>query len=368
MARGGIETWLMHVLHRTDPDRWRMDFLVRTAEPQAYDDEVGRLGGRIIPCMNHRNPWEYARNFGRVMRDYGPYDVVHSHMYHFNGVVLRLAARHGVPVRIGHSHNDHRPLERNEPWPWQLYCRLMHAWIRRHATVRLGCSREAASALFGPGSGEVLHYGVDLSLFAERADAGEVRRSIGLPADALVIGHVGRFAEQKNHAFLVRIAAEVMRAEPRARLLLVGDGPLRSDVERQARELGIAERVLFAGVRPDVPRLLAAAAMDAFVMPSHHEGLSIALLEAQAAGLPCVIADGLTTEGDAVPPLIHRVPLEAPPEVWAEVVSKVLRQRPITRDDAFARLQDTSFDIERSIADLFAIYEREFANATVRAA
>lgn len=367
MARGGIETWLMHVLRRTDPARYHMDFLVRTTEPQAYDDEVRRLGGRMIACTGHRIPWEYARNFGQIMREYGPYDVIHSHMYYFNGTVLRLASRHGVPVRVAHSHNDYRRRELERAWHWRWYWALMRAWIRRYSTCRLAVSRDAADALFGPGGAEIVRCGLDLAPFARREDPAHVRRSIGIPGDALVIGHVGRFAEQKNHAFLVRIAAEVMRAEPRARLVLVGDGPLRSDVERQVRELGMADRVLFAGVRQDVPRLMTAA-MDVFVMPSHHEGLSVALVEAQAAGLPCVVAEGLTREGDIVPALIRRISLDAPADAWLEAVQSALKVRPVSREDAWTAVKSSAFDIDRSILELFDIYERELEQRTGLAA
>lgn len=144
----------MHVLRWTDPARYRMGFLVRTTEPQAYDDdEVRRLGGRIIPCLSHRNTWEYARNFGKVMREYAPYEVVHSHMYHFSRVVLRLAARHGVAIRIAHSHNDYRLWSTRKLGPGSSIAGLMHVWIRRHAIARLGFSRAFRRAAPGADRG-----------------------------------------------------------------------------------------------------------------------------------------------------------------------------------------------------------------------
>ena len=93
MNRGGVETWLMHVLRHIDRNRFRMDFLVHTVNPCAYDDEIHSLGSEIIPCLHPSRPWTYVRNFKRILREHGPYDVVHSHVHHFSGHILRLARR-----------------------------------------------------------------------------------------------------------------------------------------------------------------------------------------------------------------------------------------------------------------------------------
>src|SRR6188474_985657 len=106
MDRGGVETWLMHVLREWDRGRGQMDFLVHTTRQCAYDEEVRALGARIIPCLTPRRPWSYSKRLRRILRDFGPYDVVHSHVHHFSGMVLRAARTSGVPVRIAHSHND----------------------------------------------------------------------------------------------------------------------------------------------------------------------------------------------------------------------------------------------------------------------
>lgn len=106
MERAGAETWLMHLLRMIDRDRYRMDFLVHVPEPQDYDDEIRALGSSILPCPHTRNPCRYARAFGEILRAHGPYDVVHSHVHHHSGFVLRLAKHAGVPTRIAHSHLD----------------------------------------------------------------------------------------------------------------------------------------------------------------------------------------------------------------------------------------------------------------------
>ncbi|MGD0041301.1 MAG: glycosyltransferase, partial [Isosphaeraceae bacterium] len=204
MNRGGIETWLMHVLRHIDREMYRMDFLVHTARPCAYDTEIWDLGSRIIPCLHPSRPWWYARNFFRALHAFGPYDIVHSHVHHFSGLVLRLAHRAGVLMRIAHSHNDASPVDGRARLPRRLYLRLMERWIAHHATLGLAASPEAAASLYGPHWADdpnrrVLYCGIDLAPFRSLLDGAAVRREFGIPDGAYVVGHVGRFFPQKNH-------------------------------------------------------------------------------------------------------------------------------------------------------------------------
>ncbi|MGI6381360.1 MAG: glycosyltransferase family 1 protein [Anaerolineae bacterium] len=362
MNRAGVETWLLNVLRHIDRQRFQMDFLVHTDQPCAYDDEVRALGSRIIPCLHPSRPWQYARSLRRILREYGPYDVVHSHVHHYSGWVLRAADRAEVPIRIAHSHNDTNSLQDGASALRRIYLRLTERWIAQHATVGLACSRPAATALYGPRWTDderfhLLHCGIDLAPFRKAAGDGAalLRAELGLPKGAQVIGHVGRFHPQKNHTFIVNVFAEAARREPRAHLLLVGDGPLRPDVDRQARHLGLADRVTFAGLRDDVPRLMLGA-MDALLMPSRWEGLPVTLLEAQAAGLPCVISDVIADEADVVPELVHRLALQQPPDAWAEAVLACAGDRPITQTEALARIERSDFSIPVSVMDLEVLY------------
>ena len=365
MNAGGIAVWLMNVLRAIDRARYQMDFLVVTDAPTAHADEIQAFGGRIVRCLGVRNPWRFARNFAQAMRDNGPYDVVHSHIYNYSGLVLKLAAAHGVPVRIAHSHTDTRLKEASLAWPQRLwragYLGLTRRWIGRYATLRIGASRLAGEALFGRGWAadrrtRVIPLGLDFAPFGLTYDRHEVRKSLDLPADALVVGHVGNYVWHKNHEFLLQVAAEILRREERARVLLVGHELLDSPVEAQVQALGLADRVVIAGPRRDVPRLMAGA-MDVFLFPSHYEGLGLVLLEAQAAGLPCVLTDSLPEEVDLVPALMHRLPLSASAASWAAAVLDAA-QRPIGRNEAFVRLLKSDFNIENSVQTLMRIYER----------
>jgi glycosyltransferase involved in cell wall biosynthesis len=359
--RGGLESAVMQLFRRIDRSRYRFDFVVRSTSPGEYEREIESLGGRLFRCPNHRNPLAFDRALRAVLRTGGPYDVIHSHVEHYSGIVLAIAAAAGVPIRIAHSHND-RSAE-----PASLarrgYRRLMGAAVARFATLGLAPSAAAARFMFGAdwrrdGRWRVLPYGIDLAPFRpdpDRApDRDALRAALGIPPDALVVGHVGRFDPQKNHGLWLRIMGALRAREPRARGLLIGGGARRCEVERTAAQAGLAGQVIFAGVRADVPALMLAA-MDAFLFPSRHEGLGLALVEAQAAGLPCVISDVIPPEADALPDRVRRLALDAPLAAWVDALQDALRGG--RASDAADRLARSAYAIDTSLAIYAAAYD-----------
>lgn len=359
LDRGGAETWLVQLLRNIDRSQFQMDFVVHSEVRGAYDEEVQALGARVIPCLSTTRPVQYARNFLGILKHDGPYDVVHSHVHHFSGYVLMLAAMAGVPVRIAHSHSDRRPGDRGRGTLRAAYLSAMKGLVRTFATGGLTVSSEAGDDLFTPNwrscsKWKLVHLGIDLSRFAITVDRNSVRRELGIPDDALVVGHVGRFFPEKNHALLVEIAREIVKREPRAFFLLLGGGPLRGEIEKVVRSLNLDKHFLFAGVRPDVPTLMKGA-MDVFLFPSVYEGLPIALLEAQAAGLPCVISETISVESDMVPDLIVRKSLTQSPSLWAaHVLEQVEKRHTISFERICSYMDDRS--ISKSSERLLSLY------------
>jgi glycosyltransferase involved in cell wall biosynthesis len=368
MHRGGPETWLMHILRPLDRQRFQMDFLVHTDQPCAYDEEIGALGGKVIPCLSPQNPFAYARNFKRILRELGPYDVVHSEVQYFSGFVLRLAYQAGVPVRIAHNHTPsyHHidAITRKKQGLWRRsYIALMKRWIRRYATAGLVVNREGGPDMFGAAWEKdprfrILYCGVDLAPFGQKVEPLAVRGELGIPPDAFVLGNVSRFFKVKNHTFMLEILSQLVQYEPRVHLLLVGDGPLYGDIEKQVVQAGLRDRVIFAGSRPDAPRLMLGA-MDVFLFPSNWgEGLPLVMIEAQAAGLPCIISNHLTEEANIVRPLIRRVSLDQPPSSWAETILAAQHALPsMDQAEALEIVQGSPFNITRSMAELMRVYE-----------
>ncbi|NDQ55804.1 MAG: glycosyltransferase family 1 protein [Acidipila sp.] len=356
---GGVETWLINILRHMDRERFEMQFCTFGPEPGVFAPEAERLGGRVIPCPKGKNVWSLGRRFRGILRE-GRYDVVHSHVHYFSGAVLRWAQLEGVPMRIAHSHTTQDD-KASAPFR-SLYREMTRAWIHRYATHGLGASRGAAAGLFGDGWERdirlrVLYYGIDLKPFEQPVDRAEVRREFGIPLDAPVIGHVGRFVEAKNHAFLLEIAHTVLAKHPTFHFLLVGDGPLRPAIEARARSFDLYGNIHFAGARHDVPRLMLGG-MNLFLFPSIWEGLPIALLEAQAAGLPCVVSDSVSGEVQASERSIHFLPLTKRSYKWADDIILIMN-RGLARESSVSRCDSMDlFSIEfsaRELADFYSL-------------
>ncbi len=362
MNRGGTETWLMGMLRHSERTQFHFDFLVHTDQPCAYDEEIRTLGSRIIPCLHPEQPWRYAQSFRQILHTYGPYAVVHSHVHHYSGFVMRLARQAGVPVRIAHSHTTSP--KQGQKLIRRLYFELMEQQIRANATVGLAVSRQAAEALFGSAwtidsRWHVLYCGIDMAPFRKAVDPVSVRAQLHIPPDAFVIGHVGRFVEVKNHSFLLDIAAEIARREPLMHLLLIGDGNLRSQIEQRVAEVGLTNRVIFTGERSDIAQLLRGA-VDTFLMPSLIEGLGLALIEAQAAGCPCVFSDVIPDEARLVSHLLHPLALSQPTSIWAEKICAIKNSQhknsEINQATAYHMIEQSPFNLRVGIHELARLY------------
>ena len=363
MDRGGVETWLMHLLKRMDRSRYQMDFLTLYSGSGAYDAEIQKLGSRVLPCPVHIPSWKVAREFQHLVSATGPYDIIHCHVGTWSGLVLRLAARAGISVRIVHSHNDTRHRDPNERWWHHVYNTLAGPLIDRYATHGFAVSEQAALAMFGyqwttDPRWSIIYSAIDLGPFYGAVDRTAMRDLWHLPADAIVIGHVGRFDPQKNHRFLLEIAQRVLQREPRAYFVLVGDGRLRPAMERNAYTLGLRERVRFLGVQTGVAQLMRGL-MDVFLLPSLFEGLGLVALEAQAAGLPLVLADTIPAEVECIHELVNRLSLSQSVDEWASACLRAVRPySSVHADRCVAQMETTPFSISINMRALMEAYEK----------
>jgi glycosyltransferase involved in cell wall biosynthesis len=362
IAGGGVGVWLLNVMRRLSP-RYQFDFIVFSPEPPKVVREIEAHGGRLLLCDDPHRPWALALRFVKLLRRHGPYDIVHCHLFTYSGLIVYLAYIMNVQQRIVHSHTDtslnetgHSNLFRS------VYLALMKKWIRAYATHCLAISKAAAKDLFGDtwlkdGRVRIIHCGIDLSNFGDLVEPIAFRQELNLPPDAFVVGHVGRFIPLKNHVFILTIAQELLKREPRAYFLLVGNGPLRQEMENLAHQQGIHEHVRFLGLRDDVPRLLLRA-MDVVILPSWYEGLPLILLEAQAAGRPCLFSDIITEEAEVVFPLIKRLSLTQPAAEWAKalIFLKELNLE-VNRKKTSALFEKSPFNIETSVAELEKVYK-----------
>ena len=316
-------------------------------------------------CPNPRLLWLYLPNFTKILREFGPYDVIHSCIANV-AFHMKIAHHLGIPVRISHIHANFIRWAKgssSKPNPLKIlfYKSLSPYWIRKHSTLILTITKEAANATLGRNIKflkrlEILPCGIELNSFNDKVDQKSIRKELGIPDSAFVLGHVGRFAWQKNQIFAVKIAAEINRYEPNVRLLLVGDGPLRAEVEAAAARAGLADKVIFTGLRADVPQLMLGA-MDAFVFPVHFEDLGMVIIEAQAAGLPCIVSDTIVESAVVVKPLVQRLSLHDPVSTWARAVCAVKGTKSdSTRANALQILDKSYFNIDNNVDRLQYLY------------
>jgi glycosyltransferase involved in cell wall biosynthesis len=357
---GGIESQLLLLLERYDRERFVIDVAcgqsVKGALRQAYDDTDTRLhlcrwSRWVLPFI-----WRVFRLARREK-----YDVVHPRLAEVSGAAIFAARLAGVSNRIA-SYEHTKTHYRRPGLLNRMAVRLLKAMTNRWATTVFG-DAEVCLDVYHPHWREhrdqfdICYDGIDLTRFEESHDKQDVRSELGLPAHALVVGHVGRFNEVKNHRTIVEMARNVTRQVNNSYFLLVGDGPLRPEIEQQAAHAGLTDRVLFAGIRDDVPRML--SAMDVFVMPSLDEGFGLAVAEAQLCSLP-VVASDIPGIREGLHPDIRefcREPRDA--EGMAEHVVVLLRDPDLRRE--LGRKGHTfvteRFSIEKTVEKLQAAYD-----------
>ena len=355
---GGIENFLMAYCGRIDKSRVQFDFLTRFADA-AYPEKRAAIGKTwVIPCRSE-DPVRFYREIRRFFEEHArEYDVIWDNECMFNDMTpLKLAAEYGIPVRIAHSHNPQNMDLSLRGRGQELLHRTQRAALSRWANVLWACSehsaRWACPAMDLPCA--VIPNAIDAEAFRhDRAVRQAVRDQYDL-TDCLVVGHVGRLQYQKNQTFLLQAFSRLHAREPRARLVLAGDGPDLAALEARAVELGVSQGVLFLGVRDDVPRLM--QAFDVFAMPSHFEGLGMAAIEAQAAGLPCVLSDAVPREAAVTDEVTFLPPDD--PDLWAERLLDVLQETETRiRPDNVARVAAKGYEIGRAAQQLTERFER----------
>ncbi len=345
MHRNGTEAFMMNYYRHFDRSRLQIDFVVHGDGEGEYDDEIRLLGGEIFHVpVKSRHPFAYAPALRQIFAR--GYSVVHTHTDAMGAWILKIAKECGVPVRIAHSHNTSHATKNPLKYALNEYARKN---IAKYATHCFACSQKAGEWLFGEHPFTVIRNAIDLKKFSFRPSVREeVRAELGLNASDFVIGHVGRFALQKNHVFLLEAFRAYAAEDKRAKLLLVGDGELQGEMRERAADYGLSDRVLFSGVRADMDRLY--NAMDVFVLPSLFEGLPVVGLEAQANGLEAFFSENVSRETGIAQEGVRFLPLKT--ETWVQALRGVSSVR---RDNAPA-LRAAGYDIETESARLQDFY------------
>jgi glycosyltransferase EpsF len=303
LGRGGIEHWLVSMLDQIRRTDCAMDFCCK-------GDSVGVLarvardsGAKVYLCPLKVTQVGFIADLRRLVVSQR-YDIVHNHLEAYSGLPVYACRTLGVPV-ITSFHNTEFPAQTwlGRPVFRQLrdtYLKLSVKYALRYSTGATGCSQGVVDAVrlrYGGDNWRVLYYGIDLPSLACWQERREFRETFGWSEHTPILVHVGRFAEQKNHFGLLRVFELVLRRFPSAKLLLIGDGPLRAAAEASVKSRQLSPAVRFLGSRDDVPAVVSRC--DVFLFPSWFEGFGLAALEANAAGIP-VVASNVAGSSEAI--------------------------------------------------------------------
>lgn len=352
MDCGGAENMIMNLYRNIDRSKVQFDFLVHTKKKCFFDDEITQLGGRIfsVPYFNIKNTISYKKALNVFFKAHPEIKIVHGHLGSCAHIYLSVAKKCGC-FTIAHSHNT---LPTDKSLKNVMY-RLFSFRTRKVADYFMACGKQAGLDRFGKQIVEsdrfrVLNNAIETTRYVYNPETRKrMRAELGIE-NAFVIGHIGRFNYQKNHEFLIDIFYEVLKKEPKARLLLVGDGDLRPQIEAKIKKLGIVDKVIMTGVRKDVPDIL--QAMDCFVFPSHYEGLPVTVIEAQAACLPCVISENITSEVN-ISGKVQYISIASEPVSWIEQIFSSSQEK---RDNTLSIIVNNGYDIISSAKELSEFY------------
>lgn len=336
------------------PADYHFTYLVFDEQIGEYESEIQANGNEVIHIPSPKKGYSaYLRALREQMRA-KEYDVVHCHNMYSCGLVMLTAKQAGIPGRISHSHTAKDNILQ-ESFPRKAYKRAMRDMIRTCSTDYLACGEDAGAELYGKQRfsecGVVIKNGIDIAAYRYSEEAGrKVRERYDLK-DRFVIGHVGHYVEVKNQRFLIRMMPEILKKRADTVLLLFGEGETRAEMQAEIDCLGLNDSVRLMGNVTDIPQVL--SSFDVFAFPSVLEGTPLALLEAQANGLPCIISDTIPDDA-CVTDLIRKLPLSNE-SAWMESILTADRE---PNEDYTSILTARYEDIHDSMSRLYAIFEK----------
>ncbi len=356
MDRGGIETMIMNLYRNIDREKVQFDFLAHYGREAVYNEEIRAMGGRIyeMPALKDENHVYYWRLFAylkalrKFFREHQEYRVIHGHMTNTASLYMPIAKKNGVTCRIAHSHST-----KGKAGLLGIVTNLLQKPVYRHGTDFFACSEGAKSWLYpqkliDAGKVQILANAVDAARFRYNREIREKMRQELELGDRLTVVCVARFRPEKNQTFLIDVLQELVKVREDVVMVFAGEGPCEDDVKAKVQQYGLESFARFLGMRTDVPDILQAA--DVFALPSLFEGMPVTAIEAQAAGLYCVVTEGLTDEMNALG-MVEYVPHD--PALWAKRLANAGSQ---LRQDTYDRIVAQGYDIHTTAPWLQAFY------------
>ena len=374
LSMGGAETWLIQLLrYWAAAGTVQLDFLLTGGEAQIFDQEAKDLGASLHYIRYGRRDLLSFWNHYHAVLTYGSYDAIHDHADYASGWHFALGLGHLPPIRIAHVHNPWLHISDNYAVnPLRKFTAATgKRLVETLATHICGTSVEILKQYDWP-PGKYNHLiisptycGFDVTTFSQPRDPDRISvlREFGWPPESKLVLFVGRldraleFNHPQNHKnswFTLHAAHLALHQNPQVRLLMVGDGIRRKDIEEQIAHWRESDQLRLTGIRNDVPRLMRAA--DMLLFPSRQEGLGMVAVEAQAAGLPVLASTAVPSEAKVIPDLYYSLSLEEPLSVWADTLLNIMAKPKLPIELCREALKKSDFSIASSAHKLEKIY------------
>lgn len=315
---GGVEAVVMNYYRNIDHSKIQFDFICDDDSTNIPYEEIEKLGGKVILIPPYQKVLKYHKELKKVLKE-NNYKIVHSHINTLSVFSLWAAKSAKVPVRIAHSHSTTNKKEKKK----NLLKQVLKPFSKMFATHYFCCTEHAGRWMFGDkefnkGNVYVLNNAIDLNNYKfDKKIRDSKRKELKIDDDALVIGHIGRFMPVKNHDLIIDIFNEIHKKNKNSILLLAGQGPLMDEMKNKVKELKLTKVVKFLGQRNDAHELY--QAFDIFLFPSLYEGLGMALIEAECAGLPCFASTKVPSEAKLCD-LVEFIDLKEDSKVWSNII------------------------------------------------
>lgn len=284
---GGVEAVIMNYYCNIDNSKIEFDFIFDSDSIYIPRKEIEAIGGNVIVVPPYQCVLKYQKELKRIFKN-NKYDIVHSNINTLSVIPLRVAKKCNIPIRIAHSHSTTIKIEVAK----NILKQVLRPFSKVYANEFFACSEVAGRWQFGDKTFEkgrvtLINNAIDIERFKyNEIERKNIRESLGLSDETLVIGSVGRFVKTKNQSFLLDVLEELIKQNNNSKLLLMGQGPLEGEIKEKIKQKGLQNNVIIVGQRNDIERYY--QAMDVFTLPSLYEGLGMVLIEAQTSGLPCI--------------------------------------------------------------------------------
>lgn len=351
LERGGAETMIMNYYRHIDRTKIQFDAITHLKAIGSYESEIISLGGKIyrLPRFKGYNIIQYIYAWDKLLSIHREWDIIHIHTFTIAGLILPIAKKYDIKIRITHSHNTIKN--------FSLFKGIANLLLKRialkYSTNFWACGQEAGMHYFGNNKFKIMKNAINTSNYNFSKEVRKLKRKELECNGKLIIGHIGSFRIEKNHSFIIDIFAYIHKINNNAILLLIGDGALRVQIEQKVQNLNLSNNVILTGTRSDIPELL--QAMDVFLFPSLFEGLGLVVIEAQAAGLSSIISDTVPNEA-MITTLTHKMQLSANAEEWATEVLKYAEIR--ERKNMYETICNSGYDISANVKWLESYYSK----------